>query len=173
MESSTILDGIRLLLGLGLVVAGRNIFWLVIATMGFLFGLEVAQLLLPDQSIWLTLVIGVILGLGGAVLAIIFERLAFILAGFFAGFLLVIICAANTGMGQMPAVLPYLAGGLGALLAGLLTDWAIIVLSAAVGAAVLVSVLGFQPVISSVIFLVLTVIGVAVQRQLLVRQRTP
>ncbi len=173
MESGYIVDGIRILLGVILLVAGRNVFWLFIAAIGFLFGLEIAQLWLLDQPTWMTVVIAAIFGLGGALLAIVFQRLAFVLAGFFAGCMLIIVGAETLSLAQMPAALPFIAGILGAVLAALLTDWAIIVLSAAVGAAVIASTLALQPMSTSVIFLALTAIGVLTQRRLLTRQRNP
>jgi len=45
----------------------------------------------------------------------------------------------------MPAATPYIAGLIGALLAALLTDWTLIVLSALAGAAAIVSVFVLQP----------------------------
>ncbi len=140
MESISIDDAVRVLLGFTVLLAGRNIFWLFIAAIGFLFGTELAQSLLTDRPMWMTLVAGIGMGLVGAVLAIVYERVAFGLAGFYAAVFLVIAYADKLGFADMPAVTPYVAGIIGALLAVLLTDWTIIVLSALTGAAVIVSV---------------------------------
>jgi len=161
---------IRILLGSVILLAGRNIFWAFVAIIGFLLGVEFARVWLADQGFLVALAAGLVLGVAGAVLAIVFERLAFALAGFFAGVFLVIFCAANLNFNTMPAAAPYIAGVIGAVLAVLLTDWAIIVLSALAGAALVVSSLALPPVAAAVIFPVLAAIGILVQRSLLARK---
>ncbi len=171
MESISINDAVRVLLGFTVLLAGRNIFWLFIAVIGFLFGTELAQSLLADQPMWLALVAGIGMGLIGAVLAIVYERVAFALAGFYAAVFLVIVYADKLGFANMPAVTPYVAGILGALLAVLLTDWTIIVLSALAGAAAIVSVFALQSGVAVVSFLVLAAVGMLVQWNMLERGR--
>ena len=71
----------------------------------------------------------------------------------------------------MPAATPYIAGLIGALLAALLGDWTLIVLSALAGAAAIVSVFVLQPQVEAAGFLALALAGVLVQRNMLARRR--
>jgi hypothetical protein len=171
MDPVSIDNVIRLLLGCMVLLAGRNIFWLFIAVIGFLLGTELAQVWLAGQPLWLMLAAGSVMGLVGAVLALLYQRVAFALAGFYAVAFLVITYAGKTGLAGMPAVTPYVAGLIGALLAVLLTDWTIIVLSALAGAATIVSVFALQPVVEAVIFLALVLAGVLVQRNMLAHRQ--
>jgi hypothetical protein len=171
MEAMSIDGAVRVLLGFMVLLAGRNIFWLFIAAIGFLAGIELAQALLADQSTWLALVAGIGMGLVGAVLAIVYERVAFALAGFYAATFLVITYADRIGFTDMPAIMPYVAGVFGALLAVLLTDWSIIVLSALAGAAAIVSAFALQPGVEAVSFLALALIGILVQWSMLASRR--
>jgi len=170
MELMSLDDAVRVLLGFTALLAGRNIFWLFIAVIGFLVGAELAQDLLADQPVWLALVAGIGLGLVGAVLAIVYERVAFALAGFYAAMFLVITYADKPGFAGMPAVTPYVAGVFGALLAILLTDWTIIVLSSLAGAAAILSVVAIQPRIEAGVFLALALVGMLVQWSMLTRR---
>jgi hypothetical protein len=173
MDPISIDNTVRVLLGCTVLLAGRNIFWLFIAVIGFLLGIELAHVWLADQPMWMALAAGIVLGLAGAVLAVVYERVAFALAGFYAVVFLVITYADKLGFATVPAFMPYVAGALGALLAALLTDWTIIVLSALAGAAAVVSVFPLQPLIEAVSFLALAVVGILVQRSMLTRRRRP
>jgi hypothetical protein len=172
MESFSVDSTIRLLLGCTVLLAGRNIFWLFIAVIGFLLGSELAHAWLADQPVWVALVAGLVMGLTGAVLAIVYERVAFALAGFYTATFLVIMYADRSGFTDLPSATPYVAGVFGALLAALLTDWTIIVLSALAGAGAVVSVFSLQPAAEVACYLALALAGVLVQRSMLKRRQT-
>ncbi|MGD8590294.1 MAG: hypothetical protein PVG22_15825 [Chromatiales bacterium] len=172
METITIDVAINLLLGVTVLLVGRNIFWLFVAVIGFMFGIEIAQGLFFEQPMWMSLLAGVGMGLVGAVVAIVYQRLAFVLAGFYAGVFLTIVIAGELGLVAMPAVTPFFIGLLGAVLAFLMTDWAIILLSSLAGAALIVTTLStLQSGIAMASFLVLAVVGMFVQWNILTRQR--
>lgn len=154
-----------------MLLAGRNIFWLFIAVIGFIVGAGLVDIWLVDQPMWLIVAAGIGVGLIGAILAIIFERVAFALAGFYAAAFLAIMFAQRFGLTGAPIVLVFVAGLVGALFVALLTDWAIILLSAAAGAAAIVSIITAAPAIEAVSFAVLATIGVLVQRTILTRRR--
>jgi hypothetical protein len=170
MEPGTMETAVRVLLGFAVLLAGRNIFWAFIAVIGFVLGIELAPIWLADHPAWLVLAAGLVLGLVGAVLAIVFERVAFALAGFYAGAFLVIVGAVHLGFTHLPAVAPFIAGLIGAVLAAILTDWAIIVLSVLAGAALVISSVSLPSITEAVVFPVLVVIGILVQRNLLARR---
>ena len=58
----------RLLVGVGLLLFGRQLFWLFVAVMGFLVGLDWVAPLLPNSPSWLGLLIAVSIGVLEAVL---------------------------------------------------------------------------------------------------------
>ena len=110
------------------------------------------------------------LGVLGAALAIVFERVAFALAGFFAGaYLAGAVC--NAIGTTTPLVLVVVIAGLfSALIATLLMDWAIIVLSAFCGAVAIVFGLDLSPPLSLAAIGTLAVLGTFAQ-QVALRRR--
>jgi hypothetical protein len=172
MEPISIDGAIRLLLGFTVLLAGRNVFWLFIAVIGFMLGIEIAQGLFFERPMWLILLAGVGMGLVGAVVAIVYQRIAFALAGFYAGVFLTLVLAGDLGLVAMPAATPFIVGVLGAVLALLMTDWVIILLSSLAGAALIVTTLStLQSGIAIASFLALAVVGMFVQWNMLTRQR--
>jgi Domain of unknown function (DUF4203) len=164
---------VRILLGCVVLLAGRNIFWLSIALVGFLVGIGLAGIWLAGQPMWLTIAVAIAAGCIGAALSMLFERVAFALAGFYAAVYLAIVLAAKLAFHVVPVGVVFAAGLLGALLAAVLMDWAIIVLSSLAGAAAIVSGVAADPAVEAAIFLVLVTIGVLVQRAVLSRHRLP
>ncbi|HYF36886.1 MAG TPA: hypothetical protein VD994_16435, partial [Prosthecobacter sp.] len=88
---------VAIVIGLLLVFFGRNLFWIFVAGMGFLAGLQLAPTLVPNQPGWIILLIGIGLGLVGALLSIFLQRLAVALAGGYAGGLLALRLATELG----------------------------------------------------------------------------
>lgn len=162
---------LRLVLGFVVLLAGRNIFWLLVASVGFLAGIEFAGIWLVGQPMWVILAAGIAAGVIGGVLAVFFERLAFALAGFYATAYLAIMVATRIGHYAMPVGLVFVVGIFGALLAVVLMDWAIILLSSLAGAAAIVSGVTADPVVEAVSLVVLAAVGVVVQRSMFARRR--
>jgi hypothetical protein len=160
---------LQLLLGCVMLLAGRNIFWLFIALAGFLVGFELAGIWLADKSLLLQVAAALGAGLLGALLAVVFERVAFALAGFFAAAYLALIVIDRIGVTAGESVIIIASGLVGALIAALVMDWAIIALSALVGAAAIVATFAMPPAIEIALFIVLVAIGVIVQRSVYVR----
>jgi hypothetical protein len=162
---------LMIVLGLIMLVFGRRLFWLFIAVVGFLVGMEFTSQLLTNQPLVVQLLGGLGAGLVGALLAVFFQRVAFILAGFFAGAYFVILLAHPLGITGAGLLLPIAGGVIGAIVAAMLTDWAIIVLSCLVGAGAIVSRLGLRDVKTAIVFLVLVVIGILLQAKLMEQSR--
>jgi hypothetical protein len=158
-----------IIMGLVVLVFGRKIFWLSVAIVGFLVGMEFSGMLLADQPIWVTLLFGLAAGLIGALLAIFFQRLTFALAGFFGGAYLALMVAQRFGVHSYGILVPIIGGVIGAIIAALLMDWAIIVLSCLVGAGAVVSQLAMRPAKGAIVFVVLALIGMLIQAKLMER----
>jgi hypothetical protein len=147
-------------------------FWLFIALAGFLVGYELAGLWLSDKPVLLQVAVAFGTGLLGAVLAVVFERVAFSLAGFYAAAYLAVMMIDRVGLASNQTAIIFVVGLVGAVLAAVTMDWAIIVLSALVGATAIVSTLPVPPVIDAALVIFIAAIGIAVQRAVFVRSRT-
>jgi hypothetical protein len=161
MENS-VLD---IFVGLAVLTTGRKLFWLFVGLIGFAAGFHFGPLLWPVGSRLMVLLLALATGVLGAVVAVFFQQLAVVLAGFAAGSYLVIhLLTLFAGQTERLLWLPYLIGGiLGAVLAFALFDWALIVLSACVGASLVVQGLHYSPHVEKTLFLVLAALGVAFQ----------
>jgi hypothetical protein len=162
---------LAIVLGLVLLVLGRRLFWLFVAVVGFLLGVEFAGVLLADHPKWVVLLVGLGTGLLGALLAVLAERVAFALGGFYAGAYLALL-AAHTFWGGDAGLLWFLVGGvIGAVFAALIMDWALIVLSCLVGAGAIIGAVGLGQATGALAFVVLTIAGIIVQGKLMARSK--
>lgn len=157
-------------LGAIVLFFGRSLYWLFVGIVGFLLGMQLADATLAAQEPWVRVLIAVAAGVVGALLAIVAHRLVFATAGFFAGGYLAIAAAGLLTDGNT-AVWFLVGGVVGAILAALLLDWAIIILSSLVGAGAIVAAIQLAPALDAIIYLVLVALGVFVQARSL--QRTP
>src|ERR1041385_9171955 len=76
---------ISVLVGLALLLFGRRLFWLFVAALGFAIGLQLAPYLSQNPPLWLSLLLSLGLGLLGALLAVVLQKLAIAIAGFLGG----------------------------------------------------------------------------------------
>src|SRR5262245_17311349 len=96
----TLTTGLTVVIGLGVLLAGRRLFWLFVAATGFLAGLRAGTHLLAGQPEWVMIAVAVALGLLGALLALFFQWLAIGLAGFVAGAYIGLVIAELLGVGS-------------------------------------------------------------------------
>jgi hypothetical protein len=144
-------------------VFGRRLFWLFVAIAGFLVGMEFAGIMLAGEPQWLQISAAAGTGLLGALLAVLVQPVAFAFAGFYAGAYLAIILTQSFGAADH-VMLFFAAGGLtGAVLAVLIMDRAIMVLSCIVGAGAIVATLNIEKQTAAIVFLLLAAAGVLVQ----------
>ncbi|MEW5870008.1 MAG: hypothetical protein AB1894_12075 [Chloroflexota bacterium] len=154
---------IQILLGIAILVAGRKLFWLFVAAVGFAVGIVLAGFLFPNQSDLIQLIIALACGAVGAVLALFLQQLAIGLAGFLVGGYAFVSLLHLIGL-QLPNWLPFIIGGLiGAALLAILFDWAIMTLSSLAGAGLLVQAVGIAEGLQMVVFIVLFIVGFAIQ----------
>lgn len=169
---------VNFILGLAVLLFGRHLFWLFVAAAGFVLGVMFAPQLLPGQPDWLILLVALVLGLVGALLAVVVQQIAVALAGFiFGGYILLSLVTA-VGLGVSPwEWLVFIVGGIiGAALVLSLFDPALIGLSALVGATLVVEavrlsgLVALTPPFDLVLWVILFVVGIAVQAGLMLRQ---
>ncbi|HEX4084439.1 MAG TPA: DUF4203 domain-containing protein [Chthoniobacteraceae bacterium] len=160
-------------MGVLLLLLGRRLFWLFVAVAGFITGVAAAPYILPHQGDLFTLMVAVVLGVLGAILAIFVQKLAVAIGGFIAGgYLAVFIGRPLLGgtVGIYPGEwLCFLVGGiLGAILLLVFFNWALILLSSMEGAHMVLRGLPLSHYRLPrhhfpVLFLILAVIGIVVQ----------
>jgi len=158
----------RILMGIGLLLFGRQLFWLFAALIGFLLGLDWIAPMLPSYPSWVGLLIAVSIGVAGALLVVLWQWVAVGVAGFLAGGYLAghILQATGIGMGTVPWGLFVLGGLVGSLLMIAVFDWALIILSSLSGATVIVQALALERLSTMVIFVGLVAVGIMVQARL-------
>ncbi|SDU26729.1 hypothetical protein SAMN05444156_2957 [Verrucomicrobium sp. GAS474] len=185
------IDWLPLLCGVVLLLLGRTLFWVGVAVIGAVIGWQLGLQWLVGRPWWMEL-LAAVAGAGlGIVLAICFQPLAAAWVGFFAGGAAVCEIAfrlglvSSTGPDWAPPVslqelgrfiphiapnLPFIIGGiLGAVLALVLFDWGLIVLSSLYGASLIVRSCGIAAVAGGagrtglIVFAVLAAIGITVQ----------
>ena len=161
------------LVGVVILLFGRKLFWLCVAAVGFAAGVELAPQLIQQPSPLLSLAFALVLGFVGALLALFLQKLAIAVAGFLAGGKLgLAVAAAFFGNAAQFYWLSSIIGGIiGAILLLLLFDWALIFLSSIVGAYLIQGVIALPPSGTTILFMVLVIVGVLVQAGALRRSR--
>lgn len=167
--------GVDYIVGGAVLILGRKLFWLFTAAVGFIVGLNLASRFVPEQPEWLVLAAALAAGVLGAILAILVQKIAIFVAGFVAGGYLVLwlLNFLQLNLGEFQALLWafFIVGGIiGAVLVGAIFDLALIFLSSAVGAGMIVRKLnldfGLQQAGIALVFVVLFAVGIAVQMSL-------
>jgi hypothetical protein len=156
---------INILIGLILLFAGRRLFWLFVACVGFASGYHYAQQIWAIHSPILVLIFAIAVGALGAIIAILFQKAAIVIAGFAAGGFIVLILFDQFGRLPPQMVwLPYIIGGIiGAIVLFLVFDWTLIFLSTLTGATLIVQMVAFNPWVEIALFLALVIAGMAFQ----------
>jgi hypothetical protein len=164
--------------GLLLLFLGRRLFWLFVAVAGFVVGVEAAPYLLPHQTELFTLVVALVLGVIGALLALFLQKVAIAIGGFVGGgYLAAVLCApllGGAGMRYPGAWLCFLVGGiLGAILMMVFFNWALIILSSLQGAHLILRGLPTPHHYFPILFVILAIIGIVVQASTYRRPSAP
>ncbi len=165
------MDIFRIALGAALAALGRRIFWLFVAGIGFIVGLQLSNGLLPDAPQGLNLIIAVFAGVVGAAVAVLLQRLGIGLAGFLGGAFVAfgLLDLFSVEVGSWVWIVYVVGGVLGAVLMSLVFEWALIVLSAIAGGVLITRALPLHQPWSGVVFLLILVAGIAFQGRALER----
>ena len=152
------------LLGATLLLAGRRLFWLFVAALGFITARQFIAPLVAQNDAQTALVLSLVAGLAGAALAIFVQKFAIGLAGAIAGaFYLTQLLSVGGADSQYLAVGALAGAVLGAVLLLFLFKWSLIIFSSVAGAHLIVQRLPVGQGLLGAIFLVLLLIGVSVQ----------
>jgi uncharacterized protein DUF4203 len=163
MHSSVTIVG--LLVGVVILFFGRKLFWLCVAAAGFALGAEIAPHVIHEPSSILGLVVALLFGVLGALLALFLQKVAIVVLGFLAGgYLAGAIAAAFFIHSAQYYTVIFLAGGIiGAILLLAVFDWALIVVSSLIGAHLIQGAIVLPPSGSTIVFVGLTILGILVQ----------
>jgi hypothetical protein len=140
MPLDIILNAILLIgLGAAALLFGLRLFWLFAAVVGFAVGWWLVGLIL--QPGWLQLVVGLVVGLILAALTRWLGKWAIRIVAALAGFVLLPMLLGNLGMlgGISEFIWAVVGAVLGFVLAVFVADWTVIVLSAMIGAGMIMS----------------------------------
>ena len=153
---------IRGVIGGILLFLGRELNFLFAGAMAALIGYRLTSLLPPQWPAWSDAAFMITLAVIAAIIVLINERLGHFLSGFLAGgFFLTEYYA--PGVFGIPW-LPFVVGGvIGALILGLLTEWALILVSAGIGAAYVLNLFQLDPTAEILIGSGLFIVGALTQ----------
>jgi hypothetical protein len=159
------MNGMQILLGSLLLLFGRRLFWLAVGILGFLFGFDWVRYQMVDWPTWAAWVAAVGFGTLCAIGTVFLQRVSFGVGGFLAGGYLTVHLLTALGVQTEPAPgLLFVLGGLvGAGLAVLAADWVLVALTSLAGAAAVTGGIGVGPLGSSLAFLGLATMGMAIQ----------
>ena len=163
MHSSVTIIGV--LIGVVILFFGRKLFWLCVAAVGFAVGVKIAPLLVNESSSLLALLIALIFGVLGALLALFLQKIAIAVLGFLAGGKLATAIAAAffVQYAQYSTIIFVIGGIIGAILLLALFGWALIVVSSFIGAYLIQSAIVLPPTGSTLVFIGLAMVGIFVQ----------
>jgi hypothetical protein len=166
---------ISLLVGIALLLFGRRLFWLFVAAIGFAIGLQLAPYLMQNPPPWLSLTISIALGLVGALLAFLLQKLAIGVAGFLVGgrAAVAIVAALIANYAHYYGITFVVGGIIGALLLLALFDWALIIFSSIEGARLIASSVHLPSTGTTILVVGLAIFGIIVQSALFRRHRRP
>ena len=161
------------IVGVIILLFGRKLFWLCVAAVGFAAGVELAPHLVQQPSPILALTFALVLGFAGALLALFLQKIAIGIVGFISGGKLALaVATAFIGNAEQYYWITFLIGGIvGTILLLLLFDWALIFLSSIVGAYLIEGVIKLPPTGTTILFMVLVIVGVLVQSGAMRRSR--
>lgn len=133
--------------------------------MGFFLATTLVAGLLPDLGQQWSVVVALALGIAGAVLALLVQRIAISVAGFVLGAYatFAVLDAWAIASGGLQIALVVIGGIVVASLAAWLFEVAVIALSSLVGAGLVVSATGLTDLPLAAVFLILAVLGISLQ----------
>jgi hypothetical protein len=151
--------------GLLLLAAGRKLYWLFVAIVGFAAGFLLAGMYVNTDAEWIKWLIAIGIGVLGAMLAVGLQKIAVGAAGFLAGGygLVYFLEMINVKLGDITWPF-FIAGGiLGAVLVLAMFEFALVLLSSIAGATMISQTFTFTGWLVTAAFLGLVLVGILVQ----------
>ena len=151
--------------GIVMLTAGGRLYWLFLGVIGFIFGFDLAEMVMHAQPHDTMVVVALLAGLAGALLTIFLQKIAIAAGGVFAGGYLAIRLMESYGVRSGLSYWLLLALGciIGTVFMKLLFNWALIILSSGIGSVLILEGLNVSQQMKGPLFIVLLIVGVAVQ----------
>jgi hypothetical protein len=151
--------------GLLLLAAGRKLYWLFVAIVGFAAGFMLAGMFVKTDAEWIKWLIAIGIGVLGGMLAVGLQKIAVGAAGFLAGGygLVYFLETINVNIGDITWPF-FVAGGIvGAVLVLAMFEFALILLSSVAGATMVSQTFTFTGWLVTAAFLGLVLVGILIQ----------
>src|SRR5208283_1613388 len=169
MEGWQFMTLFKLFLGIALLITGARLFWLFLGGVGFVFTIDFAERTLHIQPHSVILIIALLVGALGAMMAVFLQKFAVLAGGFFAGgyLLIELLKAFGGGIGDYHWLL-FIAGGLvRAVLMSVLFRWSLIIISSLTGSMLILKTFHFGHQMSELVFICLAIMGIVIQSGLM------
>jgi hypothetical protein len=155
----------RVLVGALLLCFGRRLFWLFVGVLGFVIASEMTVELLAGAPAFLRLLISIVAGFAGVLIAIWMQKVAVSLAGFMAGgYFLTLILDTWELQSRHHSWIFFVIGGIaGSILMIWMFDWTLIILSSATGTNLIVHSFHMNHSMAACMVVVLFALGIVVQ----------
>jgi len=162
----------RLILGIFMLTAGSRLFWLFLGAVGFISSFELAEKVMQSQPSDIIIIVALLAGLVGALLAVFLQKIAILAGGFLAGGYLSLRLMGEFGMRSNPYYWLLLILGciIGAVLMRALFKWTLIILSSGMGAILILQVFPVSRQTTRLPFVILLILGIAIQAGLFSRK---
>ncbi len=163
---------INAFIGFAILILGRQLFWVSIAGLGFVLGMNYAMQYFQGSP-EIILLVSLAAGIVGAILGYALQRAAAGLVGFLAGWYLAstLIGILKVNIGEYTFILTILGGIIGFGLISLLFDWSLILLSTLAGSTIITQSLQFNSQIRTAVFIILFLLGFIIQVILYINEK--
>lgn len=153
---------LNLILGVGLLLAGRKLFWLFVAAAGFFAGVELVNRFWQGSEI-VAIIVGIVVGIAFAFLAMGIKTIAISIAGFLLGGSAALSLASTFGLETGQLILYIIGGVAGVIFISAFFDWALIVISSLAGASIIADNINVNSSMAGLIFIALLIAGIVIQ----------
>jgi hypothetical protein len=161
---------VRGVIGGILLFLGHELNFLFAGAMAALLGFRLIPILPAQWPGWADYAFIIGLGVIAALAVLLNERIGYFISGFLAGGLLLVEYFAPATL-TVPWI-PFVIGGvIGSLIIGIFTDWALILVTAAIGAAYLLNLFVLDPMLEILIGAGLFIVGALTQVLIMQSQR--
>ena len=156
---------LQIVFGLAMLILGRRLFWVFVGSMGFITATEYAVTSLPGQPEWAVVLIGLVAGIIGALLAVFFQAGAIALAGILGGgYLGLQLTRYFDVTSQLAHTIAYVIGAiLGLILFLVMFESALIAISSFAGSYILVQQFELTGAFFWLVLVIFAFFGVVVQ----------
>jgi hypothetical protein len=168
------IPGLKVIAGAVIGLFGRKIYWFAVAAVGFFVALDLTGRFFEGQPVWIAIVVALIVGAIGAILAVTIQRIAIGLTGFLLGgfLLLQILTAFDLQLGGWNWLIFILGGLVGMALLSAVFEWTLILLTSVIGS-ILITQSSLLPAGSrTLVFILALLVGLGVQIGMQIGEKT-